>query len=184
MFNKLIASRARRPSATPRRSFESSDSLLNVDMGKRNDSIEFVTLLDVLNEAGLSERQVHISCFAQNLASYIENTVSNNTAFSTCNSESSGATLAPAIFGLHAEKWTSSFSLMTFMSLSTQFVEFGVLQALTLTKLLVGEFPWWLWVLHRYVSYSFVLFVLTLAAQESDDWLNSSLRIRARTSHN
>ena len=60
MFNKLIASRARRPSATPRRSFESSDSQLAVDMGKRNDSIEFVTLLDVLNEAGLSERQVSV----------------------------------------------------------------------------------------------------------------------------
>ena len=58
MFNKLIASRARRPSATPRRSFESGDSFLVDDMGKRNDSIEFVTLLDVLNEAGLSERQV------------------------------------------------------------------------------------------------------------------------------
>ena len=32
-------------------------------MGKRNDSIDFVTLYDVLNEAGLTERQVGLNLF-------------------------------------------------------------------------------------------------------------------------
>lgn len=32
-------------------------------MGKRNDSIDFVTLYDVLNEAGLTERQVSRSTY-------------------------------------------------------------------------------------------------------------------------
>ena len=137
MFNKLIASRARRPSATPRRSFESSDSLLVDDMGKRNDSIEFVTLLDVLNEAGLSERQVLFILYKSEvrIIQNLPHTVHlYESLFSTCNSESSGETLAPVIFERHAEKWTNSFSLTTFMSLSTLFVEFGELRALILTK--------------------------------------------------
>ena len=92
-------------------------------MGKRNDSIDFVTLYDVLNEAGLTERQVVLNLF-----------ISCELQFSISNSAWSGVILAPVICAHHVVRWINLFSLTIFMSLSMQSVESGVHQALILTK--------------------------------------------------
>ena len=103
-------------------------------MGKRNDSIDFVTLYDVLNEAGLTERQVSV-CRLATFVSYVL-----IFSRSTCSLALFGAILVHEIYAPLAAKWISSFSLTTFTSLSMSFVEFGARRQLTLTKLLVGEY--------------------------------------------
>ena len=92
-------------------------------MGKRKDSVDVVTLKDILNEAGWLRHELAIILLITFFCLNVEKVFLKINIF---NLVQFGVISVPVTRMRPVEKWTNSFSLKTYMSLLFNFVVHGV----------------------------------------------------------